>query len=93
MESGDCLFGSHILLMDGVVLKKGERWTDDYRNGYGYRKRRFVRNPEDSGAAIDCFTGDWSVCQYFSDSHFDSGADAYFCTKDCRDVSLSDGIG
>ena len=92
MESGNCLFGSNILLMYGVVLRKGECCTDDYRNGYRYRKGRLVCNPEDSSTAIDCFAGDWSMCQYFSDSYFDSGADTYFCAKDCRDVSMSHGI-
>ena len=30
--------------------------------------------------------------QYFSDSHFDSGADTYICTKDCGSIYWIDGM-
>lgn len=36
--------------------------------------------------------GGWFDYQYFSDSHFDSGADTYICTKDCGSIYWIDGM-
>lgn len=43
-------------------------------------------------AAFD-FSGGRSDCQYFSDRHVDSGADAYLCSEDYLCVFRDDAVG
>ena len=43
-------------------------------------------------SVVDNFAGGWFDYQYFSDSHFDSGADTYICTKDCGSIYWIDGM-
>lgn len=51
-----------------------------------------IVNTKSIFTGADNFAGGWSGYQYFSDSHFDSGADTYICTKDCGSIYWIDGM-